>query len=348
MIFIIRLITATCFFALLGKANIWLNPVSNVILAIGYRSFLIFSPLLMKVTKQFAIGLSLLLATLGILLFCGNDNIFFISGSLLLGVGISISSYLIRIEAAETPKGAAHNKIAANLGGIVSGLILLGTFSSKNHFYQGIALAFLVSCLLAFSISHKSKNIILKLPKKNNFKYKIGWLLLGLATGIKLFGVFSVLPQFLIIEQGRLPNWYGSLIFTNAFFIIFLQLPIIHFIEKLNRTNNGIKITLIIMLIGMLLIAFPAIFYVTHLTGALVWTISLSFVECVASYLDVQGSRSGFLLTKEVAVGIGGGLTVLVCRSFAHSYSSELIGLIGIASIIFAYLLLNKEFKADR
>ncbi len=348
MIFIIRLITATCFFALLGKANIWLNPVSNIILAVGYRSFLIFSPFFSKITKQFAIGLSLLLATLGILLFCGHGNIFLISGSLLLGIGVSISSYLIRMEAAETPKGAAHNKIAANLGGIVSGLILLGTFGSKNLFYELIALAFFVSCLLAFSISHKKKNISLRLPETINFKYAIGWLLLGLATGIKLFGVFSVLPQFLILKQGQLPIWYGFLIFTNAFFIVFLQLPIIHCIEKFNQNNHGIKITLITMLIGMLLIAFPAIFCVTHLIGAVLWTISLSFVECVASYLDVQGSRSGFLLIKEAAVGIGGGLTVLVCRSIAQSYSSELIGLIGIASIIFAYILLNKTFISNR
>src|SRR3990167_11240707 len=116
MIFFIRFITATCLFAFLGKANIWLNPLSNVILAIGYRFFLILSPVFSRISGKYAITLALMLSVIGTFLFCLHHDYFLAIGAVLVGIGFSISGYLIKSEAAETPTGAAHNKIALNAG----------------------------------------------------------------------------------------------------------------------------------------------------------------------------------------------------------------------------------------
>ena len=43
----IRFVSAIALFALLGQANVWLSPSSNVLLAIGYRALLIFVPVLL-------------------------------------------------------------------------------------------------------------------------------------------------------------------------------------------------------------------------------------------------------------------------------------------------------------
>lgn len=343
MIFFIRLVTAACFFTLLGKANIWLNPVSNAILAVGYRSFLVLSPGFSRLTKQFAIAAALLFSGIGVLLLLMHGKWSIILGAIILGVGVSVSGYLIRAVAAETPKGAAHNKMVANIGSLIAGLILMLSFHSRALFFAIGAIIFMALSLLAASTTRKQKTITLTAPKKFDFCKTVGWVLCGLGVGIKLFGVFSVLPQFLIAKIGYLPFWYGIMIFINSIAIILFQLPIIHFIGRFGHNNQAIKITLTIMFFGMLLIAFPKFFFVEWFFGALLWTILLSLVECAASYLDVEGSKSGFLLIKETSIGLGGGLTVLASRCIPVVNSSMVIGSLGFVSILIAWVLLCKD-----
>lgn len=347
MIFFIRFITATCLFAFLGKANIWLNPLSNVILAIGYRFFLILSPVFSRISGKYAITLALMLSAIGTLLFCLRHDYLLAIGAVLVGIGFSISGYLIKSEAAETPTGAAHNKIALNAGSLLSGLVLLISFSSKNIFFGVAAGLLLLLTLVSFFNSKKKKEITLPIPKTFSKKRWIGWLLVGVAIGIKFFGVLSVLPQYILAHSSTLPYWYGITLFVNSGVVILFQLPIIHWVEKFKENNNSFKITLAVMILGMLLIAFPQSFRAYTLIGAIIWTSLLSIIECFASYLDVQGSRSGFLLVKETAVGLGAGLTVFFSRYLSPHYSSIVIGASGIAAIIIATILLYDDLRTS-
>lgn len=348
MIFFIRFITATVLFAFLGKANIWLNSISNIILAMGYRFFLILSPLFARTAGKYSVALSLLIAAIGAILFAIDSNIAMIGGAIMVGIGLSISGYLIKSEASETPTGAAHNKIALNAGSLLSGIVLVMYFGTKNLFFFLSGAVLLISFIVAITIAHKQKDIQLPIPRSFSKRKFIGWLLVGVSIGIKLFGVFSILPQHLLNELHKLPNWYGAMIFLNSIIIILLQIPIINFIEKFKANNNSFKITLMIMLVGMVIIAFPNIFYAETFYGALVWTILLSLVECCASYLDVQGSRAGYLLIKETSVGLGGGLTVLLSRYIHPTFASVSIGLVGLMVIILASVLLYEDLKTSR
>ena len=48
-LFTIRIITAVSLFAVLGKANVWLDTATNSILALGYRALLLLLPLTLLV-----------------------------------------------------------------------------------------------------------------------------------------------------------------------------------------------------------------------------------------------------------------------------------------------------------
>ncbi len=348
MIFFIRFATATFLFAFLGKANIWLNPLSNILLAIGYRFFLVLSPIFSKIARKYAITLALIFSAIGTMLFAFHQNYILAIGAILVGVGFSVSGYLIKSEASETPSGAAHNKVALNAGSLLSGLVLLISLNSKHIFFLISAVILLAISLISFCVTRKKENIVLPIPKTFCKRKWAGWLFVGIAVGIKLFGVLSVLPQYILTHKGILPNWYGFTLFVNSGIIILLQLPIIHFIEKFKKNNYGFKITLIVMLLGMVLISFPQAFYAYTLIGSLIWTIFLSVVECFASYLDVQSSRAGFLFIKEVAVGLGAGITVFFSRCLNPHYSSIAIGSVGIISILLAVSLLYDDFKLPR
>ena len=65
-LFTIRIITAVSLFAVLGKANVWLDTATNSILALGYRALLLLLPLTLLVLGVLdgllvAIGISLLI-----------------------------------------------------------------------------------------------------------------------------------------------------------------------------------------------------------------------------------------------------------------------------------------------
>ena len=343
MIFFIRFITSACLYTLLGKANIWLSPASNILLVFGSRFFLILAPLMVKIFKRRAIPGALTLAAIGFGLLCLNQVVYITFGAILLGIGISVSGYLIRAEAAETIAGAANNKIAINLGSLFAGIILLFSLEVKNIFFMVAALILLLVALLANLRAKKSLAIILPVAQKVSRRNGLGWSCIGLAIGIKLYSVFSVLPQYILLHTGALPSWYGGLVFINSLLIVVLQKPIIHKVSKLQKNNCELKFTLVIMLMGMLLIIFPNFFYVNLCLGALFWIFILSLIECVASYLDVQGAKDGCLFIKELSVGIGGGICVLFTRCLPAHISGLALGLFGMLAILLAAGLLYPQ-----
>jgi hypothetical protein len=224
---------------------------------------------------------------------------------------------------------------------LLSGLILLLAINSKSLFFGIGALILFMSSIISFLSTKKvQKEISLPTPKTFSKKKWIAWVLVGIAVGIKLFGVFSVLPQYLIQNDGYLPEWYGAMILLNSAVVILCQLPIIHWVERFKENNNASKIVFCIMILGMLFISFPQFFQVQHIVNAVVWTVLLSVIECFASYLDVHASRARFLLIKETAVGLGAGLTVLLSRELHPPFSSLSIGLLGIGAILIAAILM--------
>ena len=338
MIFLIRFISATALFYFLGKANVWLSPLCNTILALGYRLFLVFSPLFERIAGKHALTLAMGVTTLGTLLFCAHSQVLLVMGALLVSIGFSVSGFLIKSEAAESPKGAAHNKIAMNVGSLASGLVLLATFLSRNVFFMGGAILFLLSTMIAYVSSNRKKHIILPSVEQKSLLTNLIWAGIGIAIGIKYFGVLSVLPQYLLAHRHQLPSWYGITLFINSATIILFQLPIIHWVEKMNHDQSGNKITLLMMMLGMVFIAFPSLLFANTLVGAVLWSLALALIECFSSYLDVSASRAGCLFVKEICVGVGAGITVLFSRLLPIEVASVLLGCVGLVTIAAAYL----------
>lgn len=333
----IRFITILGLYGILVKANIWLTPLSNFLLVFGCRSFLIFSPSVVKTAKGYAVFVSVLIIFLGSLLLCFNKNLSSIIGTLLVGFGISTSGYLIRSRVAETASGAAYNKMTANAGLLLAGLVLSIThFHSRLIFFSLGCILFFIALALAFVDSRQSSPIVLHTSEFKGGRQTAGWSLIGIAVGIKLFGVYSVLPQYLIHTIKYLPDWYSMMVFANAATVILIQLPIMTIMEKVGKSYNAFKLILAILLFGMFMIAFPSLFRVETLLGALIWTTLLTTIECCSSYLDVEGYRSGFLLTKEIMIGAGGGIAVLLVRYFSPPYSNLILGILGALIIVFA------------
>lgn len=347
MIFLIRFVMSACLYIFIGNANIWFNPLGNILLVFGSRFFLIFSPLFYKTCRKYAITNALLLSSVSVMLLCFNKDLYIILGILFLGIGMSVSGYLIRYEAAETISGAANNKIAINAGSLVAGVILLFTFS-KNLFFIITAIILLFVALLSW-IKHKKDTVVKKLPivHKVSKRRWFGWALIGITIGIKLYSVFSVLPQYIILHSGRLPSWYGVLVFINSGIIVLLQKPIIYKVGKFQKDNKALKFTLFAICLGMILISFPKLFHIDVFWGAFVWILMLSIIECIVSYLDMHGARDGCLFIKELSIGLGGGICVLLTRCIPPAFSGILLGFVGIISITTAMILLYGDFKSS-
>lgn len=160
----------------------------------------------------------------------------------------------------------------------------------------------------------------------------IGWALVGIATGIKLTGIFVVMPQYLISTTGSLPKWFGAMIILNSVLVVLAQH---HVMAKLDKA--GENATLWTSLTAMILLAVPSLFWIQNLGCATLWITLLTLGECALSRYDSIARKDGYLFIKELMVGIGSLITVLISRNFSgHIYLSGLIGalciLIGIAA----------------
>lgn len=125
-LFTIRIITAVSLFAVLGKANVWLDTATNSILALGYRALLLLLPLTLLVLGRRSLSVTLLCAALGLVLLAVTSNQGMVMfAAALFAYGIAIAGYLIKSEAAQTKEGAAYNRVAMNMGSLLAGLSLL-------------------------------------------------------------------------------------------------------------------------------------------------------------------------------------------------------------------------------
>ena len=120
-LFTIRIITAVSLFAVLGKANVWLDTATNSILALGYRALLLLLPLTLLVLGRRSLSVTLLCAALGLILLAvtSNQGVVMFAAAL-FAYGIAIAGYLIKSEAAQTKEGAAYNRVAMNMGSLLA------------------------------------------------------------------------------------------------------------------------------------------------------------------------------------------------------------------------------------
>lgn len=338
-IYLARLLSACCFYLFMAKANTWLDITANTILAFGYRFFILLAPLFFLLINRWIAFVSFLVGIVGILFWL--KACFFI-GTLLFSSGMAVGGYVLKFHASKTPHGAANNRVALNLGVFFSGLIILIPTSENMLMLIGLSLMILtlVSSLYINNDLHEEKECQVQ---KLNFSFSqlysvrgTAWAIIGIMIGIKLMSTMAILPQYLIGQYGNIPQWYGLIISMSSLVVVILQIPIMHVMKKFDMTRAFIP-----LILSMILIAFPAIFYCETIIGAMIWTFVLTIFECGASYLDVFSVKEGTLLIKEFFVGIGMALTVLCMRNFNSITGAFLLGSIGLIGILFAMLLLK-------
>ena len=123
-IYACRCLSAFGLFLLLLCANLWLNPVENTILVLGYRFFILFTPFLFLFFKHNITFSAFILIEIGLFAWLFDYTML---GVILFAIGIAISGYMLKYYSSFTTQGAANNKIALNLGSLLSGLFIIFT-----------------------------------------------------------------------------------------------------------------------------------------------------------------------------------------------------------------------------
>jgi hypothetical protein len=326
---LIRVLTAMILFLILAQANLWADTRAHLILAVGYRAFLLAAPffLYLGLSNGMRLALGIGVASMIFSLFSFNS---FALGC--FAISMAVSGYICKDVNSHSSQGAADNKVALNIGSLMAGLLVM-FFSNKNLLLSLSAISLTIAFYYSFRIDwNKVANNDLSLKetskdmpvKKDGIPFipLLGWSLIGIATGIKLTGVFTILPQFLIHQTGALPSWFGSLIIINSLGVVFLQ----HFVLKF-LDNSKKDLTLFFSCTAMLLLAAPALFHVEYFWSSMVWIALLTLGECALSRYDRIAKEEGFLFPKEVMVGIGSFITVILSRDFPNAiYISGLFG----------------------
>lgn len=331
--------SACCLFLLLAKANTWLNPFDNTILAFGYRFFIFFAPYFLFFSKHKIAAFSFFVALIGIIFWFISINLV---GAILFSAGIAVGGYVLKVYVSKTPAGAANNKIALNIGSFFSGVFI--------YFFVGKDSIFLIISLILIAISFISSLFFKEgtddeaAQHKPNFSLKgflslrgIAWSFIGFGIGIKLMSIVSVLPQYLLKFNSHLPSWYGFALSINAVLIILLQRPIMNFIN-----SWSLKLSMLPLILSMLVVASPSLFFCQTLIGMLIWVLLLTVFECAVSILDTFAYHDHSLLIKEASVGLGCASTILIMRLIHSIYAASIIGGIGLAVVLVGVLILVK------
>jgi hypothetical protein len=337
-----RLISALCLFWILAEANVWLDPLNNVILVLGYRLFILLTPLFFKVYKHKLTFVAMLILEIGIGLWLAGITIL---GTVFFAVGISVSGYMLKYYSSFSTKGAAGNKIALNLGSIISGMMVA---LSQNKLFTLVSCLFLmIGSFLSFAKYFYRENITNFVSSNAHFQLKtlftkngLAWALIGFVTGVKLISIVSILPQFIMLEHnGELPKWFGLMFMVNSLIVVSLQLPIMHKIKHFDKMK-----AILPLFVGMMIVMLSGSMSISTFIGAFVWTFSLSIVECCISYLDKLSQDDNCLLIKEAFVGLGSAATVYLVRFFSPQAGSLLIGFFSFI-LLFVSLLIFRKAK---
>jgi hypothetical protein len=337
---LIRTLTATVLFLVLAKVNVWADTRTHLVLAVGYRAFLLAAPIFLALGLSGAMRASLALSALavGAAIYSVNE---LTMG--LLAIGMAVSGYLAKVVATHTSEGAADNKVSLNIGSLFSGLLLLLAIR-PDGLLAFCSILLVVTLALAWRIDWGAVAVESSKPAsqtrtgyRKRFLPMLGWSLIGIATGIKLTGIFAVLPQYLIANLGVLPQWFGALVIVNSLIVILIQHRVLRVLDRL-----GNRATFLVSLSAMSLLAAPALFQVNFLPMALFWITLLTLGECALSRYDRTAKEAGYLFPKELMVGVGSFASVWLSRSFPHLMWAS--GALGSAALVLGVLLSHPGF----
>lgn len=153
-------------------------------------------------------------------------------------------------------------RLAINLGfsiGPVIGGILIARVSYESIFWIDGITCILASILLVILLKPKksTKKEIKKIAKKEGVSpYKnpafLLFILIMVINAIAFVQYFSTIPLFYKMEHGLAEDTIGWILFLNGIMIVFLEMPLIAWIEKLKMS----KITATILGIGFLAFSF--------------------------------------------------------------------------------------------
>lgn len=340
---LVRTLSACVLFLMLAKVNIWADTSTHLVLAVGYRALLLSAPLFLFLGVSNGLRLSLAAGLVSILTMFFGLNAFSIG---LFALSMAVSGYICKYVNSHSLKGAADNKVSLNVGSLLSGFLIF-LISNQNFLLVFSTLAMTATVYFAFKLNwdqtlafEQQSQTASPRQAHRPLLNLTGWTLIGLATGIKLTGVFAILPQYLMLKDHILPNWYGGMIVVNSLGVIFFQ----HRILRLLNSQRAFW-TPLCAATAMLLLAMPAAFHVENLFMALLWVSLLTFGECALSSYDKWAVDEGRLLPKELFVGVGSFLTVYLSRE--HTVWIHLSGLIGlfclIAGVVFVALSKSKH-----
>src|SRR3990167_5872027 len=331
-IYFSRLVSALCLFWILAEANVWLDATNNVILVLGYRLFILLTPFLFLFFKHKLTFVAMFILEICIALWLLNLTIL---GTVFFAVGISISGYMLKYYSSFSTKGAAGNKIALNLGSVLSGCMI--AFSQNKTATLISCFTLMLISFLSFAMYFKRENIVDFNSENKHFQLKgiftprgLAWAIIGFVIGVKLISIVSILPQFgMMGNNGKLPDWFGFMLILNSLIVVTLQIPIMELVKKLNKTQ-----AIMPLFMGMLIILLSPVLHIQTMSGAFIWTFSLSIIECTISYLDKLSQDDGCLLIKEASVGIGSAVTVYLVRFFSPNIGAMYIGTISIVLLL--------------
>ncbi|WP_210235001.1 MFS transporter [Allorhizobium terrae] len=341
---VIRVITAVTLFAVLGEANVWLDTTTNTILALGYRFGLVLLPLTMSLVgaRSLVVALAFMAAGAGLLSTSGGLASS-IAAACLFSYGAAVSGYLIKNVAAQSKRGAANNRVAMNVGSLVAGVVVMLPFLTSVSFFWGAAGLVAICMMIAVPRPVDTSTVHVKIFQGQHPATLLAWVLVGTAMGMMLFSIFSVLPQTILKSGQALPAWYGSMIILNSVVVVLMQVPSLKLIEMLGRYRMPGIFAFILM--GFTLLAFPDLFYVHTVIGATIWVVLVSIAECAFGHIDYYSVKQKTMFIKEICIGLGAGLTVVLMRTVPFPYSAMVVGALGISFTLSWWLLTHRHLR---
>ena len=262
-----------------------------------------------------------------------------IISALLISLGLSVSGFLIKKLATETPSLAAFNKIALSSGNIIAGVILYVV--QNNSYYSWIIAIILIAVAIIIapkaSVSSQIDKNMLTIGVKKKLSFYAAWFFIGSAIGIRIFGLYTILPTYLINQYGKIPEWYGPLLTLYGFLVILAQTLAIF-----TKFHPSLSISLAVLGASCIIIGVPGMVGAHFISGAILWVILLAIEEIFAPYIDFYSAKDGRLFIKEISIGIGGGICVLIMR-----LTEEPMFISGVACffLIIGYKILQQQLS---
>jgi len=200
LLFLIRLLSAICAYIFLAKANIFFTTLEHFVFVGGYRSLLLFSPLIVILFKSRSSFVIFIISAIcaEAILFISVPALHFLS-ILILSLGLSCGGYLIKQQAAETAQKSSFNKLALCFGSIISGLVISTVVDNQPFFIHFCSFLLFLSACLSYVLSRNVSNEDEKLKKdKPNIFARILFSSVGISIGIRVFGLFVIFSQYLL------------------------------------------------------------------------------------------------------------------------------------------------------